>query len=67
MYYDKKLDSYTTKNNPDSKKNDHRNISGTEAREMLSKGIPLPEWYMRRELTKAVIDEIRKNVIVFEK
>jgi ATP sulfurylase len=63
--YDKKLDSYFTLNSSGSRKNDYKSMSGTEAREMLRKGKSLPGWYMRKEISKAVIDEIRNNSKVF--
>jgi ATP sulfurylase len=63
--YDKKLGTYISINSLGSKKKKYRSISGTEAREMLKKGISPPEWYMRKELSEAVIDEIQNNSRVF--
>jgi len=67
IYYNNSIDSYTTINDCDSDDDNLINISGTEARGMLKKGVLPPEWYMRKELSRAIIDEIMKDKIVFEK
>ena len=41
------------------------NISGTQAREMLTKGIQPPEWFMRPEISQIVIDKIKNGERVF--
>lgn len=41
------------------------NISGTQAREMLKKGIRPPEWFMRPEISDIIIDKIKKGEKVF--
>ena len=54
---------------PNDKENLEQNlsISGTEAREMLSKFKEPPEWYMRKEISKMLINAIKSNKEVFIK
>lgn len=40
-------------------------ISGTQARKMLMEGIQPPEWFMRPEISKMIIDKIKKGEKVF--
>lgn len=40
-------------------------ISGTQAREMLKKGIRPPEWFMRPEISDIIIEKIKKGERVF--
>ncbi len=40
-------------------------ISGTKSREMLSKGELPPSWYMRDEVSRLILDEIRSGMEVF--
>ena len=40
-------------------------ISGTQAREMLSKGIKPPEWFMRPEISEMILDKIKAGERVF--
>lgn len=40
-------------------------ISGTQAREMLSKGIKPPEWFMRPEISAIILDKIKAGERVF--
>ncbi|MDD5699615.1 MAG: sulfate adenylyltransferase [Candidatus Nanoarchaeia archaeon] len=40
-------------------------ISGTQAREMLSGGIKPPEWFMRPEISKIILDKIKAGEKVF--
>ncbi|HTZ42130.1 MAG TPA: sulfate adenylyltransferase [Candidatus Omnitrophota bacterium] len=41
------------------------NISGTQAREMLKKGIRPPEWFMRPEISDIIIEKIKNGERVF--
>mgnify|MGYP001380447083 CR=1 FL=1 len=47
--------SYKINNHSDSLSDHSKRISGTEAREMLVKGITPPKWYMRKELSQMII------------
>ncbi len=49
-------------NHPEDKK---LHISGTQAREMLKKGIEPPEWFMRPEISRMIIEKIKKGEKVF--
>jgi sulfate adenylyltransferase len=40
-------------------------ISGTEARHMLKQKIMLPEWFMRPEISRLIIDKLNNNEEVF--
>ncbi len=40
-------------------------ISGTQAREMLKRGIKPPEWFMRPEISDIIIEKIKKGDKVF--
>tara|TARA_Y100000034_G_scaffold135367_1_gene207022 strand:+ start:2968 stop:5193 length:2226 start_codon:yes stop_codon:yes gene_type:complete len=40
-------------------------ISGTEAREMLQRGEMPPEWFMRPEISKIIIDRVKNGERVF--
>lgn len=40
-------------------------ISGTQAREMLKKEIQPPEWFMRPEISKIILDKIKNGERVF--
>ncbi len=40
-------------------------ISGTQAREMLQKGEMPPEWFMRPEISKMIVDKIKNGEKVF--
>ncbi|PIO08367.1 sulfate adenylyltransferase [Candidatus Pacearchaeota archaeon CG10_big_fil_rev_8_21_14_0_10_34_12] len=41
------------------------NMSGTEARKMLMKGIRPPEWFMRPEISDMILEKIKNNEKVF--
>jgi sulfate adenylyltransferase len=49
----------------DISESDKLHISGTRAREMLKKGERPPEWFMRPEISKIIIDRIRDGKKVF--
>lgn len=40
-------------------------ISGTQAREMLLKGVQPPEWFMRPEISQMIVDKIKNGEKVF--
>lgn len=50
------------KNHPEEQK---FHISGTQVREMLKKGKSPPEWFMRKEISKIILDKIKKGKRVF--
>ena len=43
-----------------------RLISGTQAREMFLRGEQPPSWFMRPEISKIVLDAVKKGEQVFE-
>lgn len=60
--YKKHLHEPDTKNHPEDKK---IHISGTQAREILQKGEQPPEWFMRPEISKIILDKIKKGEKAF--
>jgi ATP sulfurylase/adenylyl-sulfate kinase len=52
---------------PDYKDKHKAQISGTQAREMLQKKKAPPEWFMRPEISKMIIEAINKGEEVFVK
>ena len=67
VYYSKKHQSYLEElnENLDINNNDKMSISGTEARNMLSEHKAPPEWYMRPEISKMIIESIKAKEDVF--
>jgi pyruvate kinase len=63
MYYCKKCKTYVEKCGHGSKYG--LNISGTEARKILKSFKCPPEWYMRKNISKLVLDEAKKGSRVF--
>ncbi len=49
----------------DHPEKDKLHISGTQAREMLLKEIQPPEWFMRPEISKIILDKIKNGEKVF--
>ena len=49
------------------KDSDKLHISGTQAREMLEKGEMPPDWFMRPEISKIIVDAIKADEDVFVK
>jgi len=60
--YKKHLHESDNKTHP---KQGRLNISGTQAREILRQGGTLPEWFMRKEISSIILDEIKKGNKVF--
>ena len=52
------FDAATQQYGPLSELTDPREISGTQIRDALSNGDPIPEWMMRREVQAALRDEV---------
>ncbi|PIR93162.1 hypothetical protein COT99_02380, partial [Candidatus Falkowbacteria bacterium CG10_big_fil_rev_8_21_14_0_10_43_10] len=52
---------------PEVPEEDKLHISGTQAREILEKGEYPPEWFMRPEIAKIIIDAVNNNEEVFVK
>ena len=50
---------------PDHGEDDKLQISGTEARKMFERGESPPEWFMRPEISKMIIDSLRAGYQVF--
>ena len=50
---------------PDYPQDGRAEISGTQAREMLLKGIQPPEWFMRPEISQMIIDKMKAGEKVF--
>ena len=67
VYYSKSKKKYIEENEIEliSKDGDKMSISGTEARELLSRGEEPPSWFMRTEISKMIIKEIKENKDVF--
>ncbi len=51
-------------NHPEDKK---MHISGTQAREMLEKGISPPDWFMRQEISEMILQKLKNGEEVFVK
>ncbi len=51
--------------NPTHPEDRKLNISGTQAREILQKGIKPPEWFMRPEISELIINKIKRGEEVF--
>ncbi len=45
--------------------NDQMEISGTQARKMFEQGLVPPEWFMRPEISKSIIEAIQRGEEVF--
>lgn len=68
VFYSKKLKKHVhEKDTPNHKEEDKLHISGTEARQLLEKAEFPPEWFMRPEISKMLIDAIKKGEEVFVK
>lgn len=52
---------------PSHPENDKFNISGTKAREILSRGKKLPKWFMRTEISEVILNKLKKKEEVFLK
>ena len=52
---------------PNHPEDDKLLISGTQARKMLENGELPPEWFMRPEIARMIVDSIQKGEEVFVK
>jgi len=68
VFYSKKLGHHVhEKDDPIHKEEDKLHISGTEVRKILEKQETPPEWFMRPEISKLLLDMIKKGDEVFVK
>lgn len=68
VFYSKKFDKHVhEKDFPDHKDEDKLHISGTQARKILEKTEMPPEWFMRPEISKLLVDSIKKGEEIFVK
>ncbi len=66
VFYSGKLDKYIhEKDSPDHPEEDKRQISGTQAREMLERGELPPAWFMRPEISRMIVDSLKRGEEVF--
>jgi len=66
VFYSKELGSYVHEpERPDHSEEDKLHISGTDARKMFEKGEAPPDWFMRLEISKTIIDSIESGEEVF--
>jgi pyruvate kinase len=66
VYYSKSSGMYIESNNDDIEYNeDMMFISGTEARKMLLKFESPPDWFMRRQISRIIIDSLKRGEKVF--
>lgn len=68
VFYSTKLNKYVhEKECPDHGQENKLEISGTQARKMLEKRETPPEWFMRPEISKIIIDSLSRGEEVFVK
>lgn len=69
VFYSRKLKTHVHEQNDKGKhkENEKLHISGTQARRMLESGKPLPAWFMRPEISRIILDALKKGKEVFVK
>lgn len=68
VFYSEKLKNYVhEKDDPNHGEDGKLQISGTQAREMFERGEIPPEWFMRPEISKLIVDAVHKGEEVFVK
>jgi len=67
VFYSDRLKTYVHEKDDNSghKEKEKSHISGTEARGMLERGESLPEWFMRPEISKMLLDLINDGEEIF--
>jgi pyruvate kinase len=66
VFYSKSLKKHLhAPDSPDHADKDKHHISGTEARLMLKKGKYPPEWFMRKEIAKVILEAVKSGKKVF--
>jgi pyruvate kinase len=66
VFYSKSLKKHVHEpDSPHHPNKDKLHISGTEARGMLKNGKHPPEWFMRREISKIILDNLKGGKKVF--
>jgi len=66
VFYSKKLEKYVHEQEDDKcPAEDKLHISGTQARQMLEQKQMPPDWFMRPEISKMIIEDINKGEEVF--
>jgi sulfate adenylyltransferase len=67
VFYSKTLRKYVHQNgsHPDHGENDKLSISASQAREMFQRGTMPPDWFMRPEVSKIILDAVKSSEQVF--
>ena len=66
IFYSNKLNKHVHEaEDEDHKEEEKMHISGTQAREMFEKGKQPPEWFMRPQISSAILDAIKSKQEVF--
>ena len=61
VFYSKKEHQHVCDEGSDWDEGDKFNISGTQVREMIKANQQPPEWFMRPEISKLILDQKKKG------
>jgi len=65
VFYSKRLNRHIHANGHPYDEHDKLSISGTQARAMFERGETPPDWFMRSEISKIILDALKKGEQVF--